>query len=64
MTGPNEIGAPIHSRATGAAEHNPNAAAPDIFAASVNHAANETAHCDRLATADLSNLLHNEGDRA
>lgn len=31
----------------------------------VNHTANETAHCDRLVSADpVSNLLHEKGDRA
>ncbi|TXH53904.1 MAG: hypothetical protein E6Q97_11990 [Desulfurellales bacterium] len=57
----NEIGgtnAVSTSAATGAADTLPNAAAPEPFAASVRHAANETAHCDRLVPADPFNLLH------
>lgn len=63
MTPCNEIGRTIQP-ATGAAEHNPNAAAPDIFTASVNYCGSDAPDVDCITAADPFNLLHNEGDRA
>lgn len=59
----NEIDRTIQPVA-GAADTLPNTAGREPFAASVHHTANETAHCDRLVSADPFASFHNEGDRA